>query len=347
MSPGTTRIRKKMITATPSSVGIIRSKRLTMYLVTRTRALFAQPHAVELVVDEVAGRDGPAVQLGAVRNDPMPLERIEVVGLLVQQPPLEVADVFPPFFGVEGAALLLVEIVQRLVDVAAVVVAADPHRLELVEVEVGVDRVAALGVDGDLIVAVSQVGLPLRRLDEVVARLESDLAPLVHEPDGHRLVRHGDVAVLEAEREALRDAGLFQEATRLGPRLRDVMRVAGELLELRRRRRVWRARDLDAADALHHRDLRERLRALVAVEGERERLARALVVPRLLLVVHADQEHAVPGALLHCDLGAERLHDAVALSRRESAELGVGTLGADRGHLGVAVLDDERPIAVE
>src|SRR5206468_5380718 len=201
MSPGTTRIRKKMITATPNSVGIIRSKRLMMYLVTARRPLLGQPHAVELVVDEMAGRDGPAAELGAVRDDAVPLERVGVVRLLVQQSPLEVADVFPPLLGVEGAALLLVEIVQGLVDVAAVVVAADPHRLELVQVQVGVDRVAALGVDGDLVVAVAQIGLPLRRLDEVVARLQTDLTPLVHEPDGHRLVGHGDVPVLQAERE--------------------------------------------------------------------------------------------------------------------------------------------------
>src|SRR5437867_5697898 len=147
MSPGTTRIRKKMITATRNRVGIITSKRLIMYLVTERRPLLGQPHAVELVVDEMAGRDGPAAELGAVRDDAVPLERVGVVRLLVQQSPLEVADVFPPLLGVEGAALLLVEIVQGLVDVAAVVVAADPHRLELVQVQVGIDRVAALGVD--------------------------------------------------------------------------------------------------------------------------------------------------------------------------------------------------------
>src|SRR5215510_14484750 len=136
MSPGTIRIRKKMRTATPNSVGIISSSRLTMYLVTPPRPLLGEPHAVELVVDEVAGRDGPAVHLGAVRDDAVPLERVEVVGLLVQQSSLEVADPLLALLGIEGAALLLVEIVHGLVGIAAVVVAADPHRLELVEVEI-------------------------------------------------------------------------------------------------------------------------------------------------------------------------------------------------------------------
>src|SRR5215470_293919 len=130
MSPGTIRIRKKISTATPRSVGIISKSRLTMYLVTPGRPLLGEPHAVELVVDEVTGRDGPAVHLGAVRDDAVPLERVEVVRLLVQQPPFEVADPFLALLGVERAALLLIEVVQGLVDVAAVVVAADPHRLE-------------------------------------------------------------------------------------------------------------------------------------------------------------------------------------------------------------------------
>src|SRR6059036_601799 len=347
MSPGTIRIRKKMITATPNRVGIIRSSRLTMYLVTPPRPLLAQPHAVELVVDEVAGRDGPAAEPDAVRDDPVPLQRVRVVGFFVQQPALELADPLLPLLVVERAALLLIEIVQGSVDVAAVVVAADVHRLELVEVEVGIDRVAALRVDGDLVVALAQVGLPLLRLDEVVPRLQSDLPPLIHEPDGNRLVGHGDVPILQAEREALGDAGFLQETARLGPRLRDVRRVAGELLELCRRRRVARARELDAADALHYRDLGERLRALVPVEGQGEGPARAPVTPRLPLVIHADQEHAIPRALLHRHLRAERLHDAVALRRREAAELDVGPLAADRRHLGAAVLDHQRAIAVE
>ncbi len=125
------------------------------------------------------------------------------------------------------------------------------------------------------------------------------------------------------------------------------MRVAGELFELRRRRREGRPGHLHAADALDDRDLRERLRALVPIERQGERLAGALVVPRLLLVVHSDQEHAVPRALLHRDLRAERLHDTVALGGRESPELGVGPLGADRRHLGVGILDDQRAIAVQ
>ena len=85
----------------------------------------------------------------------------------------------------------------------------------------------------------------------------------------------------------------------------------------------------------------------MAIERERERPARALVVPRLLLVVHPDQEDTVPGALLHRDLGAEGLHEAVPFRGREPSELDVGALGPDRRHLRVGVLDDECAVAVE
>src|SRR2546422_5579745 len=75
MSPGTTRIRKKMSTATPSSVGIIRRSRLTMYFPMRSvpplaERLLGEPHGVELLVQEVAGRDRPATHPRAVRDDP-------------------------------------------------------------------------------------------------------------------------------------------------------------------------------------------------------------------------------------------------------------------------------------
>src|SRR5437867_11438851 len=130
MSPGTTRIRKKMITATPNRVGIIRSKRLMMYLVTERRPLLGQPHAVELVVDEVAGRDGPATELGAVRDDAVPLERVGVVRLLVHQSPLEVSNVLLTLLCVDRAALFLVEFVELLIDVAALVRRALLLRLE-------------------------------------------------------------------------------------------------------------------------------------------------------------------------------------------------------------------------
>src|SRR2546422_9861121 len=111
MSPGTIRIRKKMITATPSSVGIIRSTRLTMYLPTAARALLAEPDRVELVVQVVARSDGPALDLRAVGDDPVPLERVEGVRLGGHESPPEFPDVLLAPLPVAPAALPLGELV--------------------------------------------------------------------------------------------------------------------------------------------------------------------------------------------------------------------------------------------
>src|SRR5919206_296823 len=80
-SPGMTRMSRNVTSATPSSVGSISRKRLTRYFVT----LFGQPHRVELVVQVVAGRDRPPVHLGEVRDDPVPLQRVDDVHLLVEE----------------------------------------------------------------------------------------------------------------------------------------------------------------------------------------------------------------------------------------------------------------------
>src|ERR1700675_171768 len=119
MSPGPTRMRRKIKTATPRSVGIIRKKRLTTYF--HTLPLLRQPHRVELVVQIVAGRDRPAVHLARVRDDPVPLERVDHVGLVVEEALLEGAEIPLPLLDIVGSPLLDEELVDHLVLVLAVV----------------------------------------------------------------------------------------------------------------------------------------------------------------------------------------------------------------------------------
>src|SRR5437016_10868232 len=98
-----TRMSRNVTSATPSRVGSISRKRLMRYLVT----LFRQPHRVELVVQVVARRDRPAVHLGQMRDDPVPLQRVDHVRLLVEQALLNLTQELLALLGVGGAALLV------------------------------------------------------------------------------------------------------------------------------------------------------------------------------------------------------------------------------------------------
>src|SRR5262245_40331195 len=55
----------------------------------RPGRLLGEPDGVELLVQVVRRGDGPSLHLGAVRDDPVPLQRVEVVHLLVDQALLE------------------------------------------------------------------------------------------------------------------------------------------------------------------------------------------------------------------------------------------------------------------
>ncbi len=83
------------------------------------RPLLAQPHRIELVVEIVAGRDGPAAHLGEVRDDAVPLEGHDEVYFLVVEALLEGAQELPPLIGIRGAGLLQVQLVHHRVLVPA------------------------------------------------------------------------------------------------------------------------------------------------------------------------------------------------------------------------------------
>ena len=186
-----------------------------------------------------------------------------------------------------------------------------------------------------------------RGFDRLHPHVQSDLAPLVDEPDGDRLVRLRQAAVFECERVAVGHAGLAQQSAGLDATGLDVTPVAGELFQLRRRRGPWRARHLDAGDLLHDGDPREVPRRLVAIERECQRATNALVVEGLAFLVHGHQRQAVPGALLHGDLRSERGDERIAVGRGETPELDVRAFPADGGHLGGVGVDEDGAIAVE
>src|SRR2546426_10574609 len=87
-------------------------------------------------------------------DDPVPLQRVHRVHLLVEQTLLELPDVLLPLLEIDRPALFYVELVENGVLVPGIVCVADPPgigrgrpALELVEIQIGLDHVAALGVD--------------------------------------------------------------------------------------------------------------------------------------------------------------------------------------------------------
>src|SRR5262245_4003048 len=83
--------------------------------------LLREPNRVQLVVQVVARRDLPALDLRAVRYDPVPLERHDVVHFLVKETLLELPDECLPLVWVRRARLLFVEVVEDAIGVAPVV----------------------------------------------------------------------------------------------------------------------------------------------------------------------------------------------------------------------------------
>src|SRR3989454_10315708 len=85
-------------------------------------------------------RSRPALHPGGVRDDPVPLQRVHRVHLLVEQTLLELPDVLLPLLEIDRPALFYVELVENAVLVPGIVCVADPPwigrrrpALELVE----------------------------------------------------------------------------------------------------------------------------------------------------------------------------------------------------------------------
>src|SRR2546427_293768 len=133
----------------------------------------------------------------------MPLQRVEVANLLVEQAFLEGPQVPLALLGIHGARLLDVQVVEHRILVAAVVVVGDAHRLEFLDVEVGLDDEPTLGVAGHLEVAAPEMRDVGRGLDRLHPHVQADLLPLVDEPDRDRLVRLWGSAILVREGEAV------------------------------------------------------------------------------------------------------------------------------------------------
>src|SRR4029077_2764074 len=142
------------------------------------------------------------------------------------------------------------------------------HRMRQVFADIG-DRdvdVLAIALGADIEIAAAQRLEPRPGRQYPLGYVQSDLAPLVDDPDSIIFIGLIDVAVEQFEAEPL-GSGFFEQAPRLAPRLLDIGPVTGDLLELllgRGERRAWEG---DAADRMYDRDLGQLRRAAPAVDG--------------------------------------------------------------------------------
>src|SRR6186997_1066011 len=97
-----------------------------------------QPDGGEVLVEVVAGADLPAFHLAVVRNDPLPPDRRDLPGLLAKRDPLELAHRHQPLRRVGLTRLLVVELVELGIAVAAVIDRAAIARDELGQLQVGI-----------------------------------------------------------------------------------------------------------------------------------------------------------------------------------------------------------------
>src|SRR5262249_8296055 len=132
-SPGITRIKKNTAMATPIRVGITRNSRRKRYQNMRKSpagrrrasiappppALLVEPDGREVLPEIVAGRHVPTLDLLVVDDNALPPQQRHVVGLH-QGVAVHLAHDLDALGGIDGAALLLIELVELHIGVAGV-----------------------------------------------------------------------------------------------------------------------------------------------------------------------------------------------------------------------------------
>src|SRR5229473_3872811 len=278
-----------------------------------------EPDRLEVLADEVARRHVPAMDLGAHDHDAVPPQQRHDIGLS-QHPSLEFPQHAIALERVGRAVLAREQGVNVAVDVAPAV-GGDVRRQIARQLIVRLVDGIALKIEGGIEAAVVDGGVPDRVVDLHMLRLDADLPPLVDDVDAGAEERVGDGAVEQLHFEVWH-ARLAQQPARLGARRVDVAREAGQLHEILLARGKLVARSEKAANEAQDGGTLQDLGSFPAVDRERQRAAHARVVERLLLGIEDDDEAVEPRALLYRDLVTQRLHEAVAVARREAAEIG-------------------------
>src|SRR6516162_2063820 len=300
-------------------------------IVATLMTLFVEPDRRQILIDVMAGADLPAFDIGPVRHGSLPPQQVDRMRLLVENVFVELEQIGALFGLVEFAQLLVVHL--DFLRIVKLPVVRAGHRMRQVFADIGerIDDILAVALGTYIEIAATERLEPRPGRQHSLRDVQSDLAPLVNDPDAIVLIGLIDVAVQKLEAEPF-STRLLQEPSRLRPRLFDIGPIPGNLLQLLFCRGKRRVRERQAADRMNNGDLGQLRCAAPAVDGQCQRAPHADVVKRLALVVRGYHPATVPVTGLYGKFVAESLFQLVDSGGREAAKFDRRPIAADRLH---------------
>src|SRR6266404_2826925 len=169
----------------------------------------------------MARADLPTLHIRAVRHDPVPPQRRDVMYLIVERVPFEGPHqcALPRRIGL--VQHFLIEIDRRRVVKVAVLLGEDRGGLILANVEQRVDDALAITFERHFEIAATQRLEPRAGRRDPLVDLKPDLAPLIDQPGAEVFEGLIDIAVQKLETEPF-CARVLQQPPRLGARFLDI-----------------------------------------------------------------------------------------------------------------------------
>src|SRR5215831_16405732 len=142
-----------------------------------------EPDGRQILVEEMARADLPALDVGAVGNDPVPPQGQDLVRLVVERVFLKLAHQHPLLRRIGLVQHFLIEIDRLRVVKISVLLGVDRARLVLADIEHRINHALAIAFDSDIEAAVAQPLEPWAGRQHALGDFDSDLAPFVDQPD--------------------------------------------------------------------------------------------------------------------------------------------------------------------
>ena len=149
----------------------------------------------------MTGADLPAFDIGTVRHGPLPPQQVDRMRLLVENVFIELEQIGVLLGLVEFAQLPLVHLdFFRLIELPEV---GAGHRMRQIFADIGerIDDILAIALGRDIEIAAAHRIEPRPGRQHPLRHMQSDLAPLVDDPDSVVFVGLIDIAVQKLEAE--------------------------------------------------------------------------------------------------------------------------------------------------